>query len=160
MKTKPPRLRDYAMVKLINGATKAGIETDRKKEANKNSCRNHNEDDMEPVTVEEAELQAIVLQRLRVAGLKEALKVANEELDSMEEQVTFKLGIGAEVVGRLSAILETVVGKIAPKWKDLYLAHMAKEHQADLKKSEEAIRSITKPSTKQELVITEKFEEV
>lgn len=33
------KTRDYALVKLINGATKAGVHTDRKKKANKAECR-------------------------------------------------------------------------------------------------------------------------
>ena len=32
--------RDLQMVRLINGATKANIRTDRKKDANRKACRN------------------------------------------------------------------------------------------------------------------------
>ncbi len=44
MKPKKPKkrvikTRDYALVKLINGATKAAVHTDRKKRANKATCR-------------------------------------------------------------------------------------------------------------------------
>lgn len=38
-KTKPYHGRDYLKVKLIQGATKAGVEVDRRKQANKDSCR-------------------------------------------------------------------------------------------------------------------------
>lgn len=33
------KTRNYLMVRLINGATKGGIEKDHRKEANKRSCR-------------------------------------------------------------------------------------------------------------------------
>ena len=33
------RTRDYVMVRLINGATKAGVHTDKRKEADRNACR-------------------------------------------------------------------------------------------------------------------------
>lgn len=33
------RTRDYAMVRLINGATKAGVQLDRRKEAARRACR-------------------------------------------------------------------------------------------------------------------------
>lgn len=38
-KKKPIKTRDYNMVKVINGATKAGVHVDRKKEANKKFAR-------------------------------------------------------------------------------------------------------------------------
>lgn len=33
------RTRDWAMVRLINGATKAGVQPDRRKEADRRACR-------------------------------------------------------------------------------------------------------------------------
>jgi hypothetical protein len=39
MKTKPPKTRDWLLVKLINGATKSGVVVDKKKEESRNSCR-------------------------------------------------------------------------------------------------------------------------
>lgn len=35
-------IRDEAMVKLINGATKSGVHQDRRREANRKACRNKN----------------------------------------------------------------------------------------------------------------------
>lgn len=39
MKKKTIKTRDYAMVAIIKGATKAGAHKDRKKEASKKHCR-------------------------------------------------------------------------------------------------------------------------
>lgn len=39
MKVKVPKIRDYLMIKVINGITKAGIQPDRKKVKNKKACR-------------------------------------------------------------------------------------------------------------------------
>lgn len=33
------KTRDYLMVRLINGATKAGVVTDRRKDQNRKACR-------------------------------------------------------------------------------------------------------------------------
>ena len=38
-KKKIPKVRDYFMVALIKGATKAAVHVDRKKKANKLACR-------------------------------------------------------------------------------------------------------------------------
>lgn len=38
-KRKPPKVRDYFMVAIIKGATKAAVHTDLKKKANKKKCR-------------------------------------------------------------------------------------------------------------------------
>lgn len=38
-KKKLLKTRDHLMVKVINGATKAGVHTDRKKQADKYACR-------------------------------------------------------------------------------------------------------------------------
>lgn len=35
------KTRDYAMVALINGATKSGAHIDRKKQASRKACRNY-----------------------------------------------------------------------------------------------------------------------
>lgn len=39
MRLPRPKVRDDLLVDLINGATKAGVETDRKKEESKRKCR-------------------------------------------------------------------------------------------------------------------------
>lgn len=46
-KKKPIKTRDYNMVNIINGATKAGVHKDRKKEANKYAAREEVDEDVE-----------------------------------------------------------------------------------------------------------------
>ena len=41
------KTRDQLMVKIINGATKAGVQKDKRKEANKQACRKGNYNDKE-----------------------------------------------------------------------------------------------------------------
>lgn len=41
------KVRDQLLLKIINGATKAGVEKDQKKEASKQACRKVNEEEDE-----------------------------------------------------------------------------------------------------------------
>jgi hypothetical protein len=58
MKVKPPKGRDYLLLKLIGGATKSGVAPDLKKSYNKKECRMKNYKDytddlrLEPVQTE------------------------------------------------------------------------------------------------------------
>lgn len=46
-KKKRPNGRDYLLLKLIAGATKAGVHVDRRKKANRNACRKSKRRDKE-----------------------------------------------------------------------------------------------------------------
>jgi hypothetical protein len=42
---KPPKTRDYLMVAVIKGATKAGVHRDEKKESDRRECRDWQEEE-------------------------------------------------------------------------------------------------------------------
>lgn len=86
-KKKPYTGRDLLMVKVINGATKAGVEIDRKKEANKTAARGKKMNRADRGNAQQQNLMQ--LQELK--HLKAQLVIKDQRIKQLEDQLATAL---------------------------------------------------------------------
>ena len=84
MSKKPFMGRDYLLLKIIGGATKAGVEPDRKKEANKNASRSHK---MKRSDQGQSQAQANTMQLAELKHLKATLVIKDQRIKQLEDQL-------------------------------------------------------------------------
>jgi len=97
-KKKPYNGRDYLLLKIIGGATKAGVEPDRKKEANKKASRGPkmsrpvNSSQQNLMQLQELKhLKAtLVIKEQRIKQLEDQLATAINKIRDAEGPVTIK----------------------------------------------------------------------
>lgn len=81
------------------------------------------------VVISELDLISIETQRRGVSELSKQLNKAKADLEKKEQEVMEKLKTGGVVQGKLTAIIERVMGAARPKWRELHVEHMKKEHK-------------------------------
>lgn len=83
MSKKPYTGRDYLMLKIIGGATKAGVEPDRKKEANKTASRGKKMNRADRGNAQ----QQNTMQLAELKHLKASLAIKDQRIKQLEEQL-------------------------------------------------------------------------
>jgi hypothetical protein len=88
-KKKPFMGRDYLLLKIIGGATKAGVEPDRKKEANKTAARGNKMNRADRQKPQENGMMVAELKHLRaqVKAKDEKIAKLTEEVQELRAQV-------------------------------------------------------------------------
>ncbi len=106
--------------------------------------------------ITQAQLKSIYNLRRDIAKLMEAAAAASVRLNEKESIVVLALGAG-EVVsqGAYTAFMEKTPGKCAPRWKEVYLAHMTDDHGLNAKVAEDNIRADYPAVPGQKLVVGE-----
>jgi hypothetical protein len=80
--------------------------------------------------IKEDELQRVRELRMKLEAAKATVNQAERDLATAEDDVMRRLRAGAQIRGKLTAIVTEVSGRRSPPWKELYIDHMAAAHAA------------------------------